>query len=74
MVIESKKSAYIGIERDEESLKYIAKIFSEPPRQITKSQYNAIVKALREQDWKISAEDEASVINRIIETILKSSE
>ncbi len=74
MADESKKLAYIGIERDEESLKYIAKIFNRPPRPITKKQYNDIVKALRGQDWKNNDEDEASVINRIIENALKSAE
>ncbi len=44
---EKKNTAYIGIEREENTMKYIAKVFNEPPRQITKAQYNAIVKALK---------------------------
>jgi len=66
MADNSNKKAYIGIEREENSLKYIAKVFDKPPCQITKAQYNAIVKALREQDWRNNEEDEASVISKII--------
>ena len=68
------KTAYIKTERDENSVKYIAKVFGKPPRQITKSQYNAIVKALREQDWRQNDEDEQSVISRIISRNLQASE
>ncbi len=74
MADKSNKKAYIGIERDENSLKYIAKVFDEPPCQITKAQYNAIVKALREQDWANSVEDEESIISKIISNNLKSTE
>ncbi len=70
----SNKKAYIGIERDENSLKYIAKVFNEPPCQITRAQYNAIVKALREQDWANSVEDEESIISKIISSNLQSTE
>jgi len=74
MTDNNKKRAYIGIERDENSLKYIAKVFNKPPCQITKAQYNAIVKALREQDWANSVEDEASIISKIISNNLQSTE
>jgi len=60
------KTAYIRSEREENSVKYIAKVFNQPPAQITKAQYNHIVKALREQDWRNNDEDEQSVISRII--------
>ena len=66
MASEKDKTAYIRSEREENSVKYIAKVFNEPPCQITKSQYNAIVKALREQDWRNTDEDEASIISKII--------
>lgn len=67
MVDDKNRTAYIGIERGEKSLKYIAKIFDEPPREITRQQYNAIVKALSAQDWgNNEAEDESSVISAII--------
>jgi hypothetical protein len=67
MAEDKNKTAYIGIERGEKSLKYIAKIFDEPPREITRQQYNAIVKALSAQDWKSgAAADELSVISAII--------
>ncbi len=74
MADNSNKKAYIGIEREENSLKYIAKVFNEPPCQITKAQYNAIVKALREQDWANSVEDEESIISKIISSNLQSTE
>ena len=74
MADDNNKRAYIGIERDENSLKYIAKVFNEPPCQITKAQYNAIVKALRAQDWANSVEDEESIISKIISNNLKSTE
>lgn len=66
MADDNDRTAYIGIEREENSLKYMAKVFDEPPREITKYQYNAIVKALDEQDWRNTEEDESSIINRII--------
>lgn len=68
------KTAYIGIERDENSFKYTAKVFNEPPCEITKAQYNAIVKSLGEQDWANNDEDEASLINQIINSILETTE
>ena len=74
MADENDKRAYIGIEREENSLKYIAKVFNEPPCQITKAQYNAIVKALRAQDWRNSVEDEASIISKIISSNLKTTD
>ncbi len=74
MADNSNKKAYIGIERDENSVKYIAKVFNEPPCQITRAQYNAIVKALREQDWANSVEDEESIISKIISSNLQSTE
>jgi hypothetical protein len=67
MADDKNKTAYIGIERGEKSLKYIAKVFNEPPREITRQQYNAIVKALSAQDWKNNAaQDESSIISAII--------
>ena len=74
MANESKNTAYIGIEREENSLKYIAKVFNEPPRQITKAQYNAIVKALKMQDWAINEEDELIVISKTISDNLEITE
>jgi hypothetical protein len=71
MAEDKNKTAYIGIERGEKSLKYIAKIFNEPPREITKQQYNAIVKALGKQDWKNNeVQDESSIISAIISSQL----
>lgn len=70
----NSKTAYIGIEREEKSLKYIAKVFNEPPRQISRAQYNAIVKLLREQDWANTVEDETSVISKIISNTINSTE
>lgn len=67
-------TAYIRFEREEKSLKYIAKIFNEPPREITKAQYNAIVKSLSKAEWANNDEDEASIINRIISTNLETTE
>jgi len=66
MADKNRKKTYIGMEREENSVKYMAKVFDEPPRQITKAQYNAIVKALKAQDWANSTEDEESVISKII--------
>jgi hypothetical protein len=74
MADKTSRKAYIGIEREDNSLKYMAKVFNKPPCQITKAQYNAIVKALREQDWANTVEDEESVISRIISNNLQSSE
>ena len=66
MAEDTDKTAFIRSEREENTVKYIAKVFNQPPCQISKSQYNAIVKALREQDWRSNEEDEQSVISRII--------
>ena len=74
MAEDKNRKAYIGIERVEKSVKYMAKVFDEPPREITKQQYNAIVKALSGQDWKNNEEDESSIINRVINAQLKSPE
>jgi len=71
---DDKNTAYIKFEREEQGLKYIAKVFNEPPRQITKQQYNAIVKELREVNWANNNEDEASVISKIISCNLESTE
>jgi hypothetical protein len=74
MADDKNKTAYIGIERGEKSLKYIAKVFDEPPREITKQQYNAIVKALKAQDWKSGeAANEAELISSIISSRINSS-
>ena len=74
MADKNKKKAYIGMEREENSLRYIAKVLNEPPRQITKAQYNAIVKSLRAQDWANSVEDEETIISKIISSNLQSTE
>ena len=74
MAEDKNKTAYIGIERTEKSVKYIAKVFYEPPSEITKQQYNAIVKALGAQDWKNTDEDESSIINKVINAQLKPTE
>ena len=74
MADNSNKTAYIGIERDGNSVKYIAKVFSESPCEITKAQYNAIVKSLSVQDWANNVEDEASIISKIISRNLESTE
>ncbi len=72
MAKDSSKTAYISTERDENSVKYIAKVFNKPPFEINKAQYNAIVKSLREQDWANNIEDEASVISKIISSNLET--
>jgi hypothetical protein len=74
MADDNKNTAYIGMEREENTLKYIAKVFNEPPRQINKAQYNAIVKALKEQDWANTVEDEMNVISQIISSNLETTE
>jgi hypothetical protein len=74
MAEDKNRTAYIGIERGEKSVKYIAKVFNELPREITKQQYNAIVKRLGAQDWRNNAEDESSIINSVIISHLNSSE
>ncbi len=74
MAEENNRTAYIGIERAEKTVKYIAKVFNEPPCEITKQQYNAIVKALSAQDWKNAEEDELSIINKVINAQLKPTE
>ena len=71
---DNDNTAYIRFEREENSLKYIAKVFNEEPRQITKAQYNSIVKALSNMDWARNDEDEASVISKIISDNLESTE
>jgi len=74
MADDNDEKAYIRIEREASVYKYIAKISGEPPRQITKKQYNAINKALGKHDWKQSDEEEAKSINRIIRDNLLSNE
>ena len=74
MAEDTDKTAFIRSEREENSVKYIAKVFNQPPCQITKSQYNAIVKALREQDWRNNDEDEQSIISKIITRSLEPPE
>ncbi len=71
MADDNDNTAYIRFEREENSLKYIAKVFSEPPRQITKAQYNDIVKSLSKVEWTTNDEDEASVISKIISSNLE---
>jgi hypothetical protein len=71
---ENDNTAYIRFEREEGAVKYIAKVFNEPPRQITKAQYNAIVKSLNGMSWTNTDEDESSIINRIIVNSLETSE
>ncbi len=67
-------SAYIRFEREENSLKYIAKVFNQPPCEITKARYNAIVKALIDMDWARNDADKASVISKIISDNLETTE
>jgi len=74
MADKNKKKAYIGIEREENSVKYIAKVQDAQPCQITKAQYNAIVKALRAQDWANSVEDEETIISQIINSNLQTNQ
>lgn len=74
MARDTSKTAFIKTERGEDSLKYLAKLIDQEPRQITKAQYNQIVKALREQDWRMNEEDENIVINRIITRSLETPE
>ena len=74
MADDNDNTAYIRFEREDNSLKYIAKVFNEPPRQITKAQYNAIVKALGTVNWAANDEDESSVISKVISANLESSE
>ncbi len=69
---DNNKKAYIGIEREDNSVKYIAKVFNEPPCEITKAQYNSIVKLLGAVDWATNEEDEASVISKIISSSLET--
>ncbi len=52
----------------------MAKVFNEPPCEINKQKYNAIVKALGKHDWKNSQEDESSIINKVITSQLRSTE
>ncbi len=74
MADDNDNTAYIRFEREENSLKYIAKVFNEPPREITKAQYNDIVKSLSKVEWTTNDEDEASVISKIITSNLESNE
>ena len=74
MAVDNNRKAYLATERGEKSVKYIAKVFGEPPCEITRQQYNAIVKALSAQDWRHIEEDEESVINKIICKQLKPAE
>ena len=74
MTDDNDNTAYIRFEREENSLKYIAKVFNQPPREITKARYNAIVKALSNMDWARNDEDEASVISKIIGDNLETTE
>lgn len=74
MADKNRKKTYIGMEREENSVKYIAKVLDEPPCQITKAQYNAIVKALKAQDWANSVEDEEIVISKIISSNLQTDD
>jgi tRNA G46 methylase TrmB len=74
MADNNRKKTYIGMERDENSVKYIAKVINEPPCQITKAQYNAIVKALKAQDWANSVEDEETIISKIISNSLQTDD
>lgn len=74
MADKNRKKTYIGMEREENSVKYIAKVLGEPPRSITKAQYNAIVKALRAQDWANSVEDEETIISKIISSNLQTDD
>jgi hypothetical protein len=74
MTDNSDNTAYIRFEREEKSLKYIAKVFNESPREITRAQYNSIVKSLSKIEWANNDEDEASIISKIISTNLEAAE
>jgi len=74
MADDNSKTDSIRAERNENSLRYIAKVFNKLPFQITKVQYNAIVKQLREQDWSNNVEDESSIINKIISSNLENTD
>jgi hypothetical protein len=74
MADDKDRKAYIGMERGEKSVKYLAKTFGKPPFEITRQQYNAIVKTLGAQDWRNTVEDELTIINNIICNQLKPAE
>lgn len=67
-------TAYIRSERGDNTVKYIAKVFNKPPFEITKQQYNAIVKSLGKIEWTKNEENEASVISQVISSHLESSD
>ena len=73
MAEDKNRTAYIGIERGEKSVKYIAKVFNESPREITRQQYNSIVKALGAHDWNNNDEDESIIINSVITAQLNAT-
>ena len=74
MAQDKNRTAVIGIERTEGSVKYIAKVFNELPREITRQQYNSIVKALGAHDWRNNDQDEPNIINSVIIAHLNSAE
>jgi hypothetical protein len=74
MTDEKDKTAYIRSERGEKTVKYIAKVLHQPPFEITKQQYNAIVKSLGKVEWSKNEENEASVISKIISSHLESAD
>lgn len=72
MAKERKSKAYIGSDRVENSITYVAKTIDEPEREITKNQYNVIVKSLKVIDWANAKEDETTIISRIITEALSA--
>lgn len=74
MTNDQDNTAYIRSERSEKTVKYIAKVFNQPPFEITKQQYNAIVKSLSKVEWATNEENEASVISKVISSHLEASD
>jgi hypothetical protein len=74
MTADKDNTAYIRSERRENAVKYIAKVFNQPPFEITKAQYNAIVKSLSKVQWATNEENEASIISKVISSHLGSSD
>ena len=74
MTDDQDKTAYIRSERGANTFKYIAKVFNQPPFEITKQQYNAIVKSLSKVEWAHIEESEASIISKVISSHLESTD
>jgi hypothetical protein len=74
MTDDKDNTAYIRSERADNTVKYIAKVLNKPPFEITKQQYNAIVKSLGKVEWAKIEENEASIISKIISSHLESTD